>query len=62
MTARTIPPEPRRTKGAYKGRCVSIDDATDAILKSKAVGDGCRSRGIRELVRYWLRGEQEDKP
>lgn len=50
---RTIPPEPSRPLGAYKNRCVSIDDATDAIVRE--AGEGSRSRGIRELVRHWLR-------
>ena len=60
MTAHTIPPEPKRTRGAYKNVCVSITPEADAVVKQ--VGDGSRSRGIRELVRYWLRGEQEVDP
>ncbi len=56
---KTIPPEPKRTRGAYKNVCVSITPEADAVVKQ--AGDGSRSRGIRELVRYWLRGEQEDK-
>ena len=59
MTTRTIPPEPRRTRGAYKNVCVSITPEADAVVKQ--AGEGCRSRGIRELARYWLRGEQEGK-
>ncbi len=57
---RTIPPEPTRPRGRFRNRCVSIDDATDAIVRE--AGEGSRSRGIRELVRHWLRTHQEDKP
>ena len=54
---RTIPPEPTRPRGRFKNRCISIDDQTDAVVRE--VGDKCRSRGIRELVRHWLRTHQE---
>ena len=56
---RTIPPEPTRQSGRFKNRCVSIDDQTDAVVRE--VGDKCRSRGIRELVRHWLRTHEENK-
>lgn len=57
MTARSIPPEPKRTRGAYKNVCVSITPEADAVVKQ--VGEGSRSRGIRELARHWLRTHEE---
>ena len=57
--SRTIPPEPTRPRGRFRNRCVSVDDATDAIVRE--AGEGSRSRGIRELVRHWLRTHSEDK-
>ena len=57
---RTIPPEPARPRGRFRNRCVSIDDATDEVVRE--AGEGSRSRGIRELARHWLRTHQEGKP
>ena len=56
---RSIPPEPSRPRGRFRNRCISIEDQTDAIVRE--VGDKCRSRGIRELVRHWLRTKEVDK-
>lgn len=49
----SIADDPPRRVSLKKQRCVSIADDVDDVLKF--VGDGSRSRGIRELALMYLR-------